>query len=620
MTYIPLHVHSHFSVLDGLSQAKHIVKRCKSIEVSACALTDHGTISGTIDFLTKMEKAELKPILGCELYISREDAGIKEEDNRKLTHLPVLAKNTQGWKQLIKIVSESNRPDYFYYKPRLSLVQLSEFLDGNTIGFSGHLGSDIASAVLNKEYTELKDNWLEEGSNLALWLQEAFGEGNFYLEVQLMDHVKNPIQKVAADAVREISKKTGIPCIATPDAHYCRQEDAEEHRILLCSNLRTTMAKAKDTEFAFFKSNNYHIPSYEEMVEYGHTEEELNNTIEIANKVEKYEVLHNPILPPFPCPNDADPAEYLRQLCRDGWREKIADVVPKEEHQVYVDRIKEELDILQGANLSSYFLIVRDICKFVTDNGWLIGPGRGSAAGCLVSYLIGVTGIDPIPYDLIFSRFYNSGRNTADHISMPDIDIDVPVDKREEIINYIKDKYGHDKVAQIITYTTLGGRKALKEVFRAYGEISFEESNRITSAIPDKALFATELELMKQQTGESSLIKWALQHKGADLDEWCKIDEEGVLSGPLAKEFGQAIKLEGTKAAPSKHAAGIVISLKPMKEMCPFVYDAKTKSQIAGWEMNDAEGTGLVKLDVLGVAMLTKIMGIEQILRTGDIL
>lgn len=204
-------------------------------------------------------------------------------------------------------------------------------------------------------------------------------------------------------------------------------------------------------------------------------------------------------------------------------------------------------------------------------------------------------------------------------ISLPDIDVDVPVDKREDVINYIKDKYGHDKVAQIITYTTLGGRKALKEVLRAYGSVSFEEMNRITKTIPEKALVSGELEKMKQEEGESSLIKWTLQHKKKELEEWCSIDDEGKLSGPLAKEFGQAIKIEGTKSAASKHAAGIVISEGLMSETCPFVYDTKTKTRICGLEMNDAEAIGLVKLDILGIAMLDKVMGIESILRTGSI-
>ncbi len=618
MTYSPLHVHNHFSLLDGLSQCKDIIKRCKNINVNVCALTNHGNISGNVEFFKEMNKNDIKPILGVEMYISQDDALIKEEENRKLTHLCLLAKNTLGWTKLIQIVSESNRPDYFYYKPRLSLPQLSELLDGNIIGFSGHLGSCLASAILDKNYIALRPNWLEDGCNLAEWFEKAFGKGNFYLEVQLMDYVKNPIQKVCADAVRLISKKTGIPCIGTPDAHYASKEDAEQQRILLCSNLHTTMDKAKDTNFAFFKSDNYHIPSYNEMVSYGHTEEELSNTIKIANEIEEYEVLHNPILPEFPCPNST-PNEYLRQLCREGWKEKIQDIIPKEEQQVYIDRVKEELEVLQGANLSSYFLIVRDICKFVIDNGWLIGPGRGSASGCLVSYLIDITGINPIPYGLIFSRFYNSGRNTEDRISLPDVDIDVPTNKRDEVINYIKDKYGHDKVAQIITYTTLGGRKAIKEVLRAYNSVGFEEMNRITKCIPDKALISGELEKVKQETGESSLIKWSLEHKKKELEEWCSIDEDGNLTGALAKEFGQAIKLEGTKCAQSRHAAGLVISEGLMSNTVPFVYEPKTKTQIAGFEMDDCESIGLVKLDVLGISMLDKVMGVESILKTGSI-
>ena len=329
---------------------------------------------------------------------------------------------------------------------------------------------------------------------------------------------------------------------------------------------------------------------------------------------EEYDILDKPHLPDFQCPKGYNAAEYLRQLCRDGWRDKIATDVDKSKHQRYVDRIKYELDVLQGADLSSYFLIVQDIVNHVRNNKWLPGPGRGSAAGCLVSYLIGITAIDPIKYDLIFERFYNAGRNTQGRVSMPDIDVDVPMDQRENIIDYIKDTYGKDKVSQMITYNTLKGRGALKEVLRVYSNISFEEMNQITKHIPDEAKIADELQDMKDEDGEASIIRWALENNQKQLKDWCYV-KDNKLEGPLAKRFEQAIRLEGTKCNQSKHAAGIAISQDSLASICPMIYDSKTKKNIAGLEMNDLESIGVVKFDILGIGLLDKMMQVQSILK-----
>ena len=451
-----------------------------------------------------------------------------------------------------------------------------------------------------------------------------FGEGNFYLEIQLIDKDTTPAQAVVAKALRWISKQTSIPCVATPDAYYPTSEDAEDQRVLLCSLLETTLPTIKKKMSSgesvplstFFKSNKYHIPSFEEMKTV-HTEEEINNTLKIAEQCEEYNILREPILPPFEC--ELGPDEHLRQLCRDGWREKIKDIVPKEKHEEYSERVKHELKVLQGAGLSSYFLIVRDIVNYVRDSGWLPGPGRGSAAGCLVSYLVDITSIDPIKYSLIFERFYNAGRNTGGRVSMPDIDIDVPVSKRDDIIDFIKNSYGLDKVGQMITFQTMMGRGAIKDVLRAYGGISFNEMNMITQHIPDKATVAEDLQEMMEETGESSVIRWALENKPDELRDWCYIDEEGNMQGRLSKRFEQAIRLEGTKRAQSKHAAGVVISPSPLNEICPMVLDTKAKQMLGGLEMQDMEDIGMIKFDVLGIAMLDKIMGVRDILETGDI-
>lgn len=617
--YIPLHVHSHFSLLDGLSKPNQIADRCASLGIKSCAITDHGTISGSVQFYQAMHKKNIKPILGCEIYVSHQDSHIKSKDNNKLSHLLLLAKNYRGWKQLISIVSETNNEYNFYHKPRISLDRLAPMTNGNIIGICGHMGSVIANELMAD-----RDNAMSIGIESVARLKEIFGSDNFFLEAQLMDQEHMPEQKILTDIIRRLGLKTKTKIVCTPDAHYCDKSDAVDQRILLCNNLKTTLTdinkKILNNEevpmSCFFRSDNYHILTPEEIRNI-HSEEEIDNTLYVDSIIEEYDILSKPALPAFDCPNNLSPDEYLRQLCRDGWRQKIADNVPKEDQQKYVDRIKEELDILQGAGLSSYFLIIQDILRHVKQQGWLPGPGRGSAAGCLVSYLIGITAIDPLKYDLLFSRFYNAGRNTADRISMPDIDVDVPINKREDIIAYIKEKYGANKVAQMITYNTMKGRGALKEVLRVYGNVSFEEMNRITKHIPDEAKIADELQEMKEDTGEASIIRWALENHVDKLKEWCYINDEGELQGPLAKRFEQAIRLEGTKSNQSKHAAGIVISVDNLSDVCPMIYDSKNDQLVAGMEMQDLESLGMIKFDILGVAMLDKVMNISELLRNG---
>lgn len=588
MNYTCLHCHSYYSLLDGLSTPEDIAKRTVQIGNTAGALTDHGNISGAIAFMQAMKDKGLKPILGCELYIST------DSKTRPQSHLPVLAKNDKGWNQLVQATSYASKPENFYYKPRLSLEELGNYT-GDLIGFSGHLGSDISNAIQKGENVD----------DVAYQLQDLFGKGNFFLEVQLMDAKNSPEQLHVANEVRKCSQRTGIPTIATVDAHYARQEQSTDHQVLLCANMHVTMDQGKNPKFllnTFFKSNNYHIPSYDEMIAYGYTPEELARTNEVADMVSEYKnILKSPILPKVECPPGFDVDTYLRHLCDEGLKNKGLD---KSE---YIERLGREDKVIQEANLSGYFLVVVDILNFVRSKGWLPGPGRGSAAGSLISYLVRITGIDPLKYGLIFERFYNVGRNTVDHISMPDIDIDVPAGCRDEIIQYLRDKYGEDKVAQIVTFQTMMGKKALKSVFTAYGDMSFDEMNRATKYIVDKSKIAGELKEMKEELGYSSVIRWALINRPEKFEEWCVIDDDGNLTGPLSDRFAQAIRLEGTKCAQSKHAAGIVIGPEPLDQLCPMIYDSKTGLEIIGLEMEDAEAVGLVKLDILGLSTLDKI-------------
>jgi DNA polymerase-3 subunit alpha len=623
MSYSVLHCHSTYSLLDGLSKPHQIAERCKEIGVNTCALTDHGNIAGAVKFYTEMRKAGIKPILGCELYICKEDPSIKTKENKDLGHFIVLAKNYKGWKKLVQLVSESNKSEYFYHKPRLDFKNLSRFIDGNMIAIVGHLGSTLADEIV-ENYNSIKSDWLSLGSDHIKHIKSIFGDDNVFLEAQLMDKENLQIQIELTNCIRKLGSETNTKVICTPDAHYCRKEDAADQRVLLCNNLKTTfpeisrkISNNEDVPLGcFFLSDNYHILSFEEIKSL-HTEEEINNTNYVASLIEEYDILSKPNLPTYQCPEGYNPDEYLRELCRKGWREKIAKKIPVEDQQVYIDRIKNELEVLQGAGLSSYFLIVQDIVNFVKNKKWLAGPGRGSAAGCLVSYLIGITSIDPLKYNLIFERFYSAGRNTKDRVSLPDIDVDVPILKREDVISYIKDKYGHYNVSQMITFNTMKGRGALKDVLRVYGNITFEEMNKITKNIPDEAKISDELQEMKEETGEASIIRWALENNSEELKEWCYIDDNGELQGPLAKRFEQAIRLEGTKTNQSKHAAGIAMSSVPLHEICPMVYDGKNDQSIAGMEMQDLEAIGVIKFDILGIALLDKVMSISDLLHQG---
>jgi DNA polymerase III subunit alpha len=634
MSYFPLVCHTHYSLLKGLSKPKDLVKRVKELGLEGCAMTDFSTLAGAVVFIKEFTANGLKPILGCKIPIETEFG---------LSFATVIAKNTEGWKTLVRLSSESNSPENYAKQARLPISRFKEIADKNIIIIEGHIGSSLSKAMFDhdfsssdapfdcEEYEESKSyvhpEWVSRCSSLIKDYCESIGKENVFLTVSLQDESNRPCQRVLAEGIRYLSKKTECRPVATNDSRYCAREDSDDHRILLCNLLRTTLpeiksrmsnvsSSRKNPYKHFFKSSNYHIPSPEEMLGV-HTKEEIDNTNLISSMCEEYNILRAPILPEFECPNLETPDEHLRSLCREGWKQKIEQFISEEKQQVYVDRINSELEVLQSSGLSSYFLIVADIINEIRLNRWLPGPGRGSAAGCLVSYLIGITSIDPIKYGLIFERFYNAGRNSEGRVSMPDIDMDVPVSKRDEIIEYIKDKYGEDKVAQMITFQTMMGRSAMKDVLRTHGDVSFEEMNLITQNIPDKADIADDLQHMQESTGKSSIIRWALENRADKLRDWCHIDEDGRLQGKMAKRFEQAIRLEGTKRTQSKHAAGVIISPQPLNEICPMILDSTTKKTVAGMEMQDMEDIGMIKFDVLGVAMLDKIMGIRDILKEG---
>lgn len=477
--------------------------------------------------------------------------------------------------------------------------------------------------------------------NYVLFAKNKDGWFDLIELVSSLDENDNPPQELC----KTIFAKQNLICISDkkyaalgedsyafsnllPKSYYVNKEDADLHRILLCSELKTTLPKVQkqirknelQTDIKdFFTSNNKNILSQEDLSSIKFSEQNLKDVQEIIDKCEEYDILNKPILPKFDCPNNMTEEEYLKELCRIGWKKHLIStgkVKNTEDKQLYADRFSEELNVIKNANLFGYFLIVQDIIKYVNDQGWLSGPGRGSAAGCLISYLIGITQIDPLEYDLLFSRFYNEGRNTTDHISLPDIDMDVPSQKRDDVIEYLKSKYGSDHVSQMLTFGRLQGRSAIKEVLRIHEACSFAEMNTITKYIPNEAEISDQLADMDDD--ERSIIRWALLNNDKELRDFCHINDDGTLSGDYAEYFKQAIDIEGTFKTQGKHAAGVVISADPLHKVCPMVKQRGSDEKIAGLEMSDLEALGHVKFDVLGLSLLDKIMYIKE--REGDLL
>ena len=426
------------------------------------------------------------------------------------------------------------------------------------------------------------------------------------------------------DVLKEVAKNGNVLCV-TPNVngfanlfkgnhvqldyepqaiYYVDQSDAECHRIMLCGKLKTTLKKIKNVEHdytQFFTGDDQW---------YLKTTGRVWDTSKIVDRCEEYDLADQPSFPAFECPEGFDEDEYLTELCREGWKNKLipsSKVSDIQQRDIYRDRIKHELKVIFKAQLSGYFLIVQDIIKWVKKQGWLAGPGRGSAAGCLVSYLLDITEVDPIEFDLIFERFYNEGRNTDGNVAIPDIDMDVPAEHRDEVIAYIKEKYGEENVAQMITFGRLQGRSAIKEVLRMNDAVSFAEMNEITDSIPDEAKISDQLELME----DKSVIKWTLENEPEKLKNWVFVNDDDKLDGPLANLFEQAINIEGTNKSQGKHPAGVIISKHRLSDVCPMTVD-KSGDPVVAFEMNPLETQGHVKFDVLGIDLLSKIMEISE--------
>ena len=404
------------------------------------------------------------------------------------------------------------------------------------------------------------------------------------------------------------------------DVYYTEIEHAPLHRIILCSSMKTTLPKIKKSlankedvdNSIFFESNDFYLKDKTEVSKILTEDPAIELFDEIFDKCENYNILSQPILPRFDTPDGQTQKEYLRDLAREGWTKLLSQkIVDPESKKTYGDRFRAEYEVIEQAKLFGYFLIVWDVINYCVTKGWTVGPGRGSAAGCLISYLVGITQIDPIEFDLLFERFYNAGRNTDDHISLPDIDIDVPGGKRDEIIAYLKNKYGHNNVSQMLTFGRLQGRSALKEVLRVNNACGFSEMNEITKSIPDEAAISDQLAEMDEE--DRSIIRWALLNNPDDLRDYCFVNESGKLEGDYSELFQQAIDIEGTFKTQGKHAAGVVISAEELYKVCPMVNPKSGTEKIAGLEMADLEALGHVKFDVLGINLLDKIMMIKEL-------
>lgn len=394
--------------------------------------------------------------------------------------------------------------------------------------------------------------------------------------------------------VQGTEKKDNLPNITTFDSRYLYKTDAEDYKLVLAT---THNMRFKDV----IVDGNYCLEECPE----------LDNTVnQLIDMVGDYDILSKPRLPKF-C--DEDELGLLREKCREGWRQK-RDKIPDERIQEYGDRVKMELSVIEEANLAGYFLIVADFVNYCKRNGILIGPGRGSAGGCLLSFLLDITTIDPIKYDLLFSRFYNKGRNTGDHVEYPDIDIDFPINHRQTVIDYIKERYGKERVAQVITFGSLSGRGALQAVLRAHNVMDSKSIDEVTSKLPQDAEINDKL----ADSGYTSIIEWTLDHEPDLVSDWCRKHDDNYV-GELAQYFRQAARIEGTYKSTGKHAAGIVIGHTTLSEAYPMCKEKKGDEWIVALEMGDLAKAGAIKFDILGVAALDKLMLVNRFLMEGNI-
>ena len=576
MAFTHLHVHTEYSLLDGSSKIKELVARTKELGMDSIAITDHGVMYGVIDFYRAAKEVGIKPILGCEVYVapgSRFDRELGRNEERYY-HLVLLAENDTGYHNLMKIVSRGFT-EGFYYKPRIDMEILEEFHEG-VIALSACLAGEVAVKLNRNDYEGAKE--------AALRHLRIFGEGNYFLEMQ--DHGIAEQASVNADLLR-MSKELNIPMVVTNDIHYVNAADAEAHDILLCIQ---TSKKVSDEDRMRYEGGQFYLKSPEEMEElFPYAKEAIENTHRIAERCNVEIIFGEQKVPKYEVPEGYDAYSYLKHLCYTGIEKRYEPVTDE-----LRERLEYELTTIQNMGYVDYFLIVWDFIHYAKENGIAVGPGRGSAAGSIVSYCLEITDIDPIRYSLLFERFLNPER-----VSMPDIDVDFCYENRQRVIDYVVEKYGKDQVVQIVTFGTMAARMVIRDVGRAL-DMPYAATDRVAKMIPGGA------------NGHNTTIEEALQIS-ADLKKAYEEEPEVKYLLDMSK------KLEGLPRHASMHAAGVVIGQKPLDEYVPLSRGSED-AITTQFPMTTIEQLGLLKMDFLGLRTLTVIQNAVSmaVRRTGE--
>lgn len=570
MAFTHLHVHSEYSLLDGMSKINKAPEYVKSLGMDSLAITDHGVMFGIIDFYKSCKKSGIKPIIGCEVYVAPRTRFDKDPDrDRNMNHLILLAENMIGYKNLTKLVSAAFT-EGFYFKPRVDKELLREHSEG-IICLSACLAGAIPRKILNGDYSGAKAEALE--------LRDIFGKDNFYLEIQ--NHFLDD-DKPATQGIVKLSDEIGAPLVATNDAHYIKRSDAKAHDVLLAIQTGSTVDDENRMRFA---NDEFYLKSESEMMElFPDHPEAIENSHKIAERCNVEFEFGEYHLPEFMPPEGMTNKDYLRDLCYDGLERRYGSEA-LQDGSIYRDRLESELEVIEKMGYVEYFLIVWDFIHYAKSNDIPVGPGRGSAAGSIVAYSLAITEIEPIKYNLIFERFLNPER-----VSMPDIDVDFCIDRRQEVIDYVVQKYGKDKVSQIITFGTLKAKAAVRDVGRALNA-SYAEADSIAKAIP------AELGMTIS--------------KALDINRDLRARYE---TEPLVKNIlDMSMAVEGMPRHSSTHAAGIVISKMPLDEYVPLYMS--DKGLATQFNMTTIEELGLLKMDFLGLRNLTMINEAIQLIK-----